>query len=195
VLLQIQSVLFDLDGTLTVPVIDFNALRRRLGLPDGTSLVQALSQLSTDRRDEGMAVIREAELEAAHKAKPNTGAIALLDALNSRGIKTAIITRNTVEAVDITLRKIGVQMNVVITREFGPIKPSPEPLFEAMRRLEATAHATLMVGDYLDDMEAGRAAGTSTCLVMNGPGPPKYEAELHIRDLQELLDRFTQAWK
>jgi HAD superfamily hydrolase (TIGR01549 family) len=195
VLRQIQSVLFDLDGTLTVPVIDFNALRRRLGLPDGTSLVQALSRLSTDRRDEGMAVIREAELEAAHKAKSNTGAIALLDALDVRGVKTAIITRNTVEAVDITLRKIGVQMNVVITREFGPIKPFPEPLFEAMRRLETTAHATLMVGDYLDDMEAGRAAGTLTCLVMNGPGSPKYEADLHVRDLQELLDKFKQEWK
>jgi HAD superfamily hydrolase (TIGR01509 family) len=191
----ISTFLFDLDGTLTVPVIDFNALRLRLGVPDGTSIAHALNALPPARRDAGFAIVREAELTAARNAAPNRGALELLSALRERGLGTALITRNSHEAVAITLRTLGVDFDVVITREFGPMKPSPEPVLEALCRLNSRAQDALMIGDFRDDIDAGRAASTATCLIMNGSGPPLWEADLHLPYPSDLHAVLTQAWK
>jgi HAD superfamily hydrolase (TIGR01509 family) len=195
VLARIRTVLFDLDGTLTVPIIDFDAIRKKLELPPGTPLVHALTGLPPERYEAGMRVIHEAELEAAHNATANRGVHELLDALAARAIKTAIVTRNSGEAPLITLDRIGIAVDFVVTREFGPMKPSPKPLLAALSKLEGHASEALMVGDFRDDMEAGRAAGTATCLVMNGPGPPKFDADLHVPWPEDLLSQFRQAWK
>jgi phosphoglycolate phosphatase-like HAD superfamily hydrolase len=84
VLARIRTVLFDLDGTLTVPIIDFDAIRKKLELPPGTPLVHALTGLPPERYEAGMRVIHEAELEAAHNATANRGVHELLDALAAR---------------------------------------------------------------------------------------------------------------
>jgi D,D-heptose 1,7-bisphosphate phosphatase len=47
-------------------------------------------------------------------------------------------------------------------------KPRPGMLRQAARDLEIDLTASWMVGDILDDVEAGRAAGCRTCLVDNG---------------------------
>jgi HAD superfamily hydrolase (TIGR01549 family) len=187
--------LFDLDGTLTVPIIDFDAIRRKLDLPPGTPLVHALGSMPPERHEAGMRVIHEAEMVAAHSATANHGVHELLDALAARGIKTAIVTRNSSDATAVTLERIGIVVDFVVTREFGPMKPSPKPLLEALRNLDRHAGEALMVGDFRDDMEAGRAAGTATCLVMNSPGPPKFDADLHVPWPGDLLAQFRQAWK
>ncbi len=194
-LARIRTVLFDLDGTLTVPIIDFDAIRRKLELPPGTPLVHALSAMPPERYEAGMRVIHEAELEAAHNATANHGARELLEALAARDIATAIVTRNSRDATTITLDRIGIAVDFVVTRDFVPMKPSPAPLLEALRQLNGNASEALMVGDFRDDMEAGRAAGTATCLVMNGPGPPKFEADMHVPWPHDLLHRFQSEWK
>ena len=97
---MIKTVLFDLDGTLTVPVIDFDGLRRRLGTPMGVPLTQALNALPEAERESGFAIVREAELEAARIARANRGAVELVRWLHGNGFATAIITRNFREAVD-----------------------------------------------------------------------------------------------
>ena len=44
-----RAVIFDLDGTLTEPVLDFDAMRAEIGLTGGTILEQ-LEQLDAPRR-------------------------------------------------------------------------------------------------------------------------------------------------
>ncbi|HEY5959038.1 MAG TPA: hypothetical protein VIV60_20905, partial [Polyangiaceae bacterium] len=41
-----KSFIFDMDGTLTLAVHDFDAIRRQLDLPPGVPILEALAQLS-----------------------------------------------------------------------------------------------------------------------------------------------------
>ncbi|MBZ0135059.1 MAG: HAD family hydrolase [Planctomycetes bacterium] len=186
---RIHTILFDLDGTLTVPVIDFDGLRRRLSLPAGVSIVHALEDMDAPTRERAYEVVHEVELEAAGNATPAPGAVDLIRWLDVEGYATGIITRNNREAVDITLRALDVQFDVIITRECAPPKPAPDAVHEALRRLRRKPGDTLMVGDYQDDMLAGKNAGTMTCLVTNGESP-SFEADIHVpwlSDLHKLL--------
>ena len=192
---HIQTVLFDLDGTLTVPVIDFDGLRKRLRLPPGVSIMHALSELSGEERGRAVAVVQEVELEAAHNAQAAPGAVELVSWLHEADFATGIITRNYREAVDITLSAIGLQFDVVITRDCAPPKPAPDPVHEALRRLEQDAKLTLMVGDYEDDMLAGKRAGAMTCLVTNGGGVPPYESDLAVPWLTDLHAQLKDSHK
>jgi HAD superfamily hydrolase (TIGR01509 family) len=194
VLAGIDTVLFDLDGTLTVPVIDFDALRRRLGTPLGVPLTQALNAMPAPERERGYAVVREAELEAARIAHANRGAIELVQWLHANGFSTGIITRNFRDAVDITLNALGLEFDVVLTRDCAPPKPAPDAVHEALRRLQRSPQTTLMVGDFRDDMQAGHAAGTMTCLVTNG-GEARFEADMSVPWLEDLLELFKQHRK
>jgi len=55
-------------------------------------------------------------------------------------------------------------------------KPAPGLLLEAARRFELDLAASWMVGDSLDDLEAGRRAGVlGTILVLTGKGPRELE--------------------
>lgn len=190
----VHTVLFDLDGTLTVPVLDFAAIRGRLGLPPGVSIVHALADLPAEQRAGKESLLREIELEAARAAKPNHGAMELVQALQARGLGVAIITRNFAQAVAVTLDALELQVPVVITRDDAPPKPSPEPLLLALKRLQRMPAGSLMVGDFSDDMQAGKAAGAATCLITNGH-PPRFEADLFAHSPAELLQAFEAAWQ
>ncbi|MCA8915434.1 MAG: HAD family hydrolase [Planctomycetes bacterium] len=191
---QVTTVLFDLDGTLTVPVIDFDGLRLRLGTPPGVALTEALNALPVAERDRGFEVVREAELEAAQIAKPSRGAVELVDWLHESGYATAIITRNFRDAVDLTLDALGVSFDVVITRDCTRPKPAPDAVLEALRRLHRDPASALMVGDFHDDMEAGRAAGTLTCLVTNG-ADSRFDADLTVPWLEDLHSLLVHSRK
>ncbi|MCC7508774.1 MAG: HAD-IA family hydrolase [Planctomycetes bacterium] len=193
-LAEIRTVVFDLDGTLTVPEIDFDGLRRSLNLPAGVSITHAIAGMQPDQQRAAMQIVQAEERRAARMAVTNPGARELVHALRERDIGTAIVTRNMLEASEIILQAIDVRIDVLITREFGPMKPAPEPVLEALRRTGGSPESALMVGDFGDDMQAGRAAGTRTCLVMNGPGPPRFAADLHVPTPSELLELFMQAW-
>ncbi|MBX3474621.1 MAG: HAD family hydrolase [Planctomycetes bacterium] len=193
-LAEINTFLFDLDGTLTVPVLDFAAIRHSLGLPAGVSIVHALAEMPSDLRAEKEALLRRHELDAAAAAKPSPGAIELVMAIQVRGCGVAVITRNFDQAVQVTLDALGLHVEVVITRDDAPPKPAPDGLLLALDRLHALPARSIMVGDYQDDMLAGKAAGIRTALVTHG-SPPRFEADLYIESPAELLARLHQAWK
>lgn len=194
-LARIRTVVFDLDGTLTVPEIDFDGLRRRLNLPPGVSITHAIAEMQADDQLAAMQIVQAEERRAARNAVANPGTRELVNALHARGMPTAIVTRNMLEASKMILASIDVRIDVLITREFGPMKPAPEPVLEAVRRAGGVPASTLMVGDFGDDMLAGKAAGTRTCLVMNSFGPPRFEADLHVPTPSELLELFQHAWR
>jgi len=194
VLAGIRTVLFDLDGTLTVPILNFDDIRRRLELPRNDSIIHALERLPPDEREQKQKLLRELELEAARAARPNDGAVELVQALQQRGLGVGIVTRNFAQAVAITLEAIGLAVPVAITRDCAPPKPSPEPIWLALKQLRAPVIGVLMVGDFRDDVQAGKAASVSTCLVTNG-GEPRFEADLYVSSPSDLLTRFESAWK
>ena len=193
-LASIDTVLFDLDGTLTVPVIDFPALRKALGIAGGASILHALDALSPHERAAKEEVVRKAEMEAALKTRANEGAAELVGWLHERAFATAIITRNNRDAAAVRLGLLGLEIAVVLTREsVRQVKPAPEAVTEALRRLGRRPDQSIMVGDWHDDVAAGKAASTRSCLITNGRELADYGADLTLKSPRELLDLLKAA--
>ena len=67
---QIKAVVFDLDGTLVDSQLDFTELRRRLGWPEHTLILEHLATLSCAvERQQAAQIIVDFELEGARKLR------------------------------------------------------------------------------------------------------------------------------
>src|SRR5579885_2787357 len=159
---RLRGVVFDLDGTLIVQELDFEAMRREIGLPSGTPLLEAVERLEGAGREAALGVLRRHELAAAETARLNPGVAAFLDWLAGRGVRTAVLSRNMRVAVEKVLRRCGLALDLVLAREDAPYKPSPEGLWQICAAWGVAPAEVLMVGDYLFDLQAGRNAGTRT---------------------------------
>jgi phosphoglycolate phosphatase len=73
-------------------------------------------------------------------------------------------------------------------------KPDPESLLKAMDLCKAAPSETVMVGDSAVDIQAGKAAGVTTCGILGGFRPAgeleSSECDLIIHNLLELADYF-----
>jgi HAD superfamily hydrolase (TIGR01509 family) len=165
---RLRGVVFDLDGTLVVQELDFDAMRREIGLPVGTPLLEALEHMDGAGREAALAVLHRHEMAAAETARLNPGVADFLDWLAGRGMRCAILSRNMRAAVEKVLRGCGLAIDTVLAREDAPYKPSPEGLWQICAAWGVAPAEVLMVGDYLYDVQAGRRAGTRTALVTHG---------------------------
>ena len=71
---KVPVVLFDLDGTLTLAVHDFAAIRRHLGIPEQADILHHLAELPATEREAKHAWLFEHERELAVAARPAPGA-------------------------------------------------------------------------------------------------------------------------
>jgi len=185
------AVIFDLDGTLTEPYFDFDAIRREIGLPTEprTPILESLGGMSPKQRLRAEAILHRHEENAARESELRDDALEVLATLRRHKIPLGLLTRNSRRSVDVVIAKHGIQVDYVQTREDGPLKPSPEPVLAICRQFAVPAESAWLVGDYLFDLQAGRAAGVTTVLMI-GDGPrPDFadEADHVIRRLHELL--------
>lgn len=186
------AILFDMDGTLTRPRLDFDAIRREMGLPIGISIldgIAAVREHEPDRVPELEAILFRHEHEAALAAEPNEGAIEVVQDLVGRGLRCGIVTRNAAAHTRTTLDRLSMPIEVAVAREHAPPKPAPDPVLLACEQLGLPANATWFVGDWRDDILAGEAAGCSaTVLITNGRAPAfEHRATHTIERLAELL--------
>ena len=159
--------IFDLDGTLTLPVHDFAAIRSALGMAEtDPDILQFLASLPTAEAAEKHARLIEIEYELAAKTGPADGAVRLLDQLLRRDVRVGILTRNTREIALHTLSQIGLRRyfspDAILGRDEAAPKPHPEGIEKLIASWGRTPYETVMVGDYLFDLQVGRAAGTAT---------------------------------
>ncbi len=161
-----RGVIFDMDGTLTVPVIDFAAMRSRLGIPSG-DILHTVKNWPETRRRWAFSIIEEIEEEALARMIIQEGCNEVLDFLQDTGLPRAIVTRNTRRTVDLFMARIERHFDVVITRDFEPVKPAPDSVLHICAKWKTTPDRVIVVGDYRDDLLCGRAAGAHTCLLKN----------------------------
>ena len=182
------AVIFDLDGTLTRPFLDFDAIRAELGLPPGP-ILEAMSRMTAPDRQRAEVVVHEHERRAAEQAELQPGACETIDHLRSRGFPVAILTRNSRISTGTVLNRFAIRVDAIRTRDDGVVKPSPEPVLALCRTLGVDPRASWMVGDYLFDIQAGRAAGATTILLQVDDAPPSFagEADHVIQSLPEVL--------
>ena len=190
-----RAVLFDFDGTLTKPgAIDFAVLRRLLGCPPKVPILEFIDSLdSAEARREAHRALDEFELAAARASLPNDGAEELVRRLARAGMACGILSRNSLGSIREALKGFRwireEDFSVIVTREdAGRPKPHPDGVHRAAELLGVAPGEMLVVGDYVFDIEAGRAAGASTALLTNGSAasPMAVAADFTIATLGEL---------
>jgi HAD superfamily hydrolase (TIGR01509 family) len=191
----IRAVLFDFDGTLTRPGdLDFAVIRQALQCPPDRPVLEFIATLpdATQRR-RALEILDRFEMEAAERSQPNGGAEALLAYLRAKGLAVGIISRNSRRSIARALEGFNGfgldDFDVVISRDDPPApKPDPAGVIEAAARLGIPAEETLVVGDFVFDIQAGAAAGAQTAYLENvqKPLPPETACDYRVQDLQAI---------
>ena len=189
--------IFDLDGTLTVPVHDFPAIRTALGMTESDSdILQFFASLPSAEAAARHARLIEIEYELADRTAAAPGAGRLLDQLLRRDARVGILTRNTREIALYTLGQIGLKgyftSDDILGRDEAAPKPNPEGIEKLLAGWESGPDETVMVGDYLFDLQVGRAAGTATIHVDSSCTFRWPElADLSVANLEELVEAMS----
>ncbi len=121
----------------------------------------------------------------------------LMEELRARGLHLACVTNDAEAVARAHLRRAEVEtrFDLILGYDSGHgAKPDPAPFRATAGRLGLRPRETLVVGDSLHDLVAGRAAGMRTVAVTTGAQPaqvlaPHAEAVLaHVGELPAWLD-------
>lgn len=165
--MRIKGLIFDMDGTLTVPLIDFKQIRHELNIPAGGDLAEIINLWPETRRNQAWKVIEKYELYAIENNCLQSGVENALKRFAQAHIPLAIITRNTARSTKALLAKLPVKFDPVLTREFPHIKPAPEPVLHILESWRIEARECMMIGDYIHDIDSANAAGAISCYFQN----------------------------
>jgi HAD superfamily hydrolase (TIGR01509 family) len=183
---------FDLDGTLTKPVHDFADIRRQLGIPPQADILGYLASLPPAAAQPLIDRLHAIEMELLSRTEAAPGAVPFVRSLAARGARLGILTRNSRVIARQTLAVIGLAdcfpPEQIIGRDEAPPKPSPDGLQQLATRWGVPVSRLVMVGDYLYDLQTGRAAGAATIHVdPSGAFRWPHLADRCVATLQELV--------
>ena len=184
-----DAVIFDMDGTLIEQRIDFVSLRAELGVPDGVGIIEALASFGPQRQALADRRLLECELASAAGAELLPDARETVDRIQQAGMKTALLTRNAPEVMELVLERFALRFDLMWARDQGPIKPEPDGVLRACARLGVRPERTLSVGDFHYDVLAANAAGAVSVLLAHGRRDETATMAAHVIDtLNELTD-------
>jgi len=179
-----------LDGTITEPYFDFDAIRREIGMCEtGGSILEAMEKMTPSERQRAERILHFHEEKALAASQLNPGARETLLELRRRGIPVGILTRNRKCNAFAVAEKHDLPFDAVVGREDGPVKPDAFGVRHLCRRFAVEPAETLLVGDYLYDMLCARAAGAVPVLIANHSRAHEFEpyAQFTIKNLSEIL--------
>ncbi|MGV3664737.1 MAG: HAD family hydrolase [Leptospira bouyouniensis] len=184
--------IFDMDGTLTIAQHDFIAIKTELGIPIEKDILTSLSQLPQTLREQKQLELDEIEFKIAKLAKASHGCYNFLQELQSFSTKLGILTRNSYKNSIETLTAAGISKffshTDIVCREKAKPKPNPDGILYLMKQWNALPKETIMVGDYVFDLEAGKKANVETVYIdPSGLFPFKKEANFHITKLEDIF--------
>lgn len=211
---MLDSVLFDLDGTLLDTVDDFlaiiHSMRQDRGLADSPlhlirstvsdgSAGMLCAAFSITPEHDKFGELRDDFLEryqrqlAVH-TRPFPGIPELLDWLDAEGLPWGVVT-NKLSRFSIPLLEAtglaGRCASLVCPDQVKHGKPHPEPLLKACTEIGVDPARSVFVGDHLRDIQAGRAAGMRTVAALygylpEGDDPQQWNANYSIENAAAL---------
>lgn len=203
--------IFDLDGTLTDSIGDLtdavNAMRAEFTLsPLAVEAVRgmvgrgarhlvmlALPGLGEGARERGLALFLDYnELHIADKTLLYPGVRETLSALRKPGRSMVILSNKNTGLCNKLLVKLevaGMFAEICGADAYPSMKPSPEPVFSLMRKYGAVAERTVIIGDSINDISAGKQSGICTVGCTYGYGGPDdlVDADYRVGAFAELL--------
>ncbi len=193
---SIKAVIFDLDGTITEPFFDFDAIRIEMGLSkDAGPILEAMEKMTPSQRQKAQKILDYHERLAVEKSSLNPGAKQTLETLRDKGIKIGILTRNIKDNAFSIARKHDLKFDAVVSREDGPVKPDAFGVLELCRIFNVLPSQTVVVGDYLFDLLCAKAAGAGAVLLENHKNAKQFApfADFTIQNLPQLLEKILEG--
>jgi len=178
-----RTILFDFDGTL-LPSLDlwlraFQHAISRYGreIPEQTIIdrfyyrdyADVCAEFEFPNADEMEKHVHEGLTTAYESAELFDDARQVLDAVRAAGMKTGLVTSSPRLQVSTAMTRLGIddKFDTIVTGDdIVNFKPHPEPVLLALSNLGEQPSETLFVGDYIFDVLAGNAAGTTTALFL-----------------------------
>jgi HAD superfamily hydrolase (TIGR01509 family) len=166
--MSIKAVIFDLDGTITRPYFDFDAIREEMGLPkDSGPILESMEKMTPQQRRRAEKILHFHESRAVAESVLNAGAKRTLSALRKAGIRIGILTRNRRSNALAIAKKHKLRFDTIVDREDGPVKPDAFGVLRICEGFDVRPDETLLVGDYLFDLLCAKAAGAVAVLLAN----------------------------
>lgn len=190
---QCQHWVFDMDGTLTLAVHDFEHIRQQLEIPLEADILEHLASLPKTEAQEKHAWLLEHEYELAANAQPAPGAHELVEQLHQENRQLAILTRNAHSLVEVTLEAIGLkpffETQNIYGREQAEPKPSPDGMLKIAQSWQVRPSKLIMVGDFHFDLTSAKQAGARSVLVNTPSNLWPQLTDLYVSDCFSLLQQ------
>ncbi|ODQ81800.1 hypothetical protein BABINDRAFT_160040 [Babjeviella inositovora NRRL Y-12698] len=176
----------------------YEEFRTTLGLaPDSkTDILHHIAALSPAEQEQAHHKIEAVEVKAMTQMQPQPGLSDIMAYITKNNLPRAIVTRNKMVPVNHLMSQFMESHHVfdpIITRDFLPTKPDPAPLLHVIHERWAERidpEDVMMVGDSIDDMQAGASAGCVTVLVAhekNGYLRDRDIVDYVVKDLGEIV--------
>lgn len=189
----LRGVVFDMDGTLTRPNIDFPEMYRRCGIDRKNDIIQVLSSLPKADAKPKWDIIHQMEEDSMNTMQLTVGSIEVINWLSSHNIPIALVTRNTYKSTIVLQNQLQCSFDYVIARDNTTFLPKPNP--ESMNyivnewNMSSSPSSIIMVGDSTaNDIAFGKNAGTRTCLLDVNKNAKQVDSVKPDITLQNLYD-------
>ena len=182
--MNVEAVIFDLDGTLAHFNLDFKTLRSevrsylmRIGVPGSVlnvneTIFDMLNKAEIFIKNNGKAadefgkirsqalvIAEKYEMEAASTTSLMPGANEALKELKRMNLKMALCTTSSEKAVNYILQRFNIEnyFQIVVARnKVKFVKPNTEQFEVALKALEASPQSVVIVGDNVVDMQSAK---------------------------------------
>lgn len=182
--MTIAAALFDLDGTLVDsledltdavnhmlagfgrPALETAQVRRLVGKGARNLVQRALATTSPEAIERGLALFTGFNaLHIADKSRLYPGARELLQQLADGGMRMAVISNKQEALSRLILKTLGIDafFDIIAGGDTYPeMKPSPLPLAMVIGEFGCSPAQAVMVGDSINDVQAGNLAAITT---------------------------------
>jgi N-acetyl-D-muramate 6-phosphate phosphatase len=212
----IQTVLFDLDGTLldTAPdlVYTLNLVRQEHGLPEvPVSFIHPIANLGAQamlmkafdmkEKDPRLPKLRERFFELYHQNLIRSTQLfphmdKVLKHLDERYIPWGIVTNRLTALTHSLLEGLGLAdrpHSIVCGDSLSRAKPYPDTILYACKELKQDPRHCLYVGDASTDVVASKAAGSKSLVALYGYINPKddpysWQADGYVHEPVEIIE-------
>ncbi len=193
---SIKAIIFDLDGTITEPYLNFDQIRVEIGLEkDSGPLLEAMEQMPPEHRVRAEDILYKHEQAAIKHSSLNVGAAETLGKLRQAGIHIGVLTRNRRDNASAIAQMHNLKFDAIVDRNDGPPKPDAFGVKHLCKHFGVNPSETLVVGDYLFDLLSATAAGAIPVLIKTNPDSDRFteHADYIIENLTEIFDIINQG--